>query len=364
MAADVHMIDMRASAGRPNLVRLRRLLKKAGLRGVIERGDLVAVKLSFGELGNVGFIQPPFVRTVVEEVLRLGGRPVLMDSNTLYAGSRSNAYDSLVTALKNGFSYATVGAPVHILDGLVGRDFREVSVPGILYDRVKIGTGLLDADALISLAHFKGHMLAGFGGQIKNLSMGGAPRSGKQMMHSDVKPEVHVDRCAACGRCARWCPAEAISVDTYAVIDPERCIGCGECTVTCTRDAIEVSWESEAGVVQQKMAEFALGALAGKEGKFLGVSFVMRVTPDCDCANWSDAPIVPDVGILAGTDPVALDQAAYELVNQQEGIASSALGTKGVAAEDKFAHIHKLDPSVQLEHGRAVGLGTRDYRLA
>jgi len=362
--ADVHFIDTRASAGRPNLVRLRRLLKKAGIRGVVERDDLVAIKLSFGELGNVGFIQPPFVRTVVEEVLRLGGRPVLMDSNTLYAGSRSNAYDSLVTALKNGFSYATVGAPILILDGLVGRDFREVPVPGFIYDRVKIGTGLLDADALISLAHFKGHMLAGFGGQIKNLSMGGAPRSGKQMMHSDVKPQVNEDSCTACGRCAKWCPAQAITVQEHAAIDAERCIGCGECTVTCTRRAIEVSWESEAGLVQKKMAEFALGALTGKAGKFLGVSFMMRITPDCDCANWSDAPITPDVGILAGLDAVALDQAAHDLVNRQEGIVASALGKRGVSAPDKFAHIHRLDPTVQLAHGQEIGLGTREYRIA
>lgn len=362
--ADVFFMDNRASAARRNLDRLKKLLRAAGLAEVVGKGDLVCIKLSFGELGNLGYIHPAYVRSVVEAVRRVGGRPVLMDSNTLYAGSRSNAHDSLLTALRNGFSFATVGAPLMILDGLVGKDYREVPIAGRIYERVKIGTGLLDADVVISLAHFKGHMVSGFGAQIKNLSMGAAPRSGKQMMHSDVHPHVDAERCVGCGRCVRWCPAGAIAlVGGQAIISDDACLGCGECVATCTNGAIAVSWESEAGLVQRKMAEFALGALTGKSDAFLGVNFVLNVTPDCDCCSWSDAALVPDVGILAGRDPLALDQAGYDLVKAQPGIASSALGEAGALADDKFGRIHGVDPTVQLEHGELVGLGTRRYRL-
>jgi uncharacterized Fe-S center protein len=390
VGAQVFFIDNRAGAGRSNLDRLGRLLAKAGLASVVAKGDLVAIKLSFGEKGNLGYIHPVYVRRVVEAVKKLGGRPVLMDSNTLYKGSRSNAHDSLVTALENGFSYATVGAPLLILDGLDSHDYRDVPVPGTLYQTVKIGSGIADAAALISLAHVKGHLASGLGAQIKNLSMGAAPRSGKQMMHSDVHPEVQGDVCIACGRCIKWCPQAAISLESPAAgaasegagassdgagrlgsavrrtasIDPGLCIGCGECVANCPSGAIGISWESETGLVQRKMAEFALGALAGKRGKFLGVSFALNVTPDCDCFPWSDAALVPDVGILAGTDPVALDQAAYDLVNAQEGLPGTALGRRGRSAKDKFAAVHKgIDPTVQLAHGEAIGLGTRDYDL-
>ena len=212
MSARVFFIDNRAGTGRTNLDRLGRLLAKAGLASVVAKGDLVAIKLSFGERGNLGYIHPVYVRRVVDAVKKLGGRPVLMDSNTLYKGSRSNAHDSLVTALENGFSYATVGAPLLILDGLDSHDYRDVPVAGRIYQSVKIGSGIADAAALISLAHVKGHLVSGFGAQIKNLSMGAAPRSGKQMMHSEVHPEVQGDVCIGCGRCVKWCPQEAISL--------------------------------------------------------------------------------------------------------------------------------------------------------
>lgn len=365
MSAPVYFIDNRASAGRRNLDRLARLMRRAGVNEVVARGDLVAIKLSFGELGNLGYVHPAYVRTIVEIVKKAGGRPLLMDSNTLYAGSRSNGHDTLLTALSNGFSFATVGAPLMVVDGLLGHDYREVAIPGSLYSAVKIGSAILEADALISVAHLKGHMISGFGAQIKNLSMGCAPRSGKQMMHSDVKPTVNPERCVGCGRCLRWCPQQAISLEgARAHIETDACIGCGECVTSCMHEAVIISYQSEAGLVQRKMAEFALGAIIDKKGKFLGVSFLNNVTPDCDCASWSDAPLVPDVGVLAGIDPLALDQAGYDLCNAQPGLAASALGKGGVEAADKFAYVHHVDPTVQLAHGESIGLGSRSYQLS
>ena len=378
----VHLMDNRASSRHKNLDKLGRLLRAAGLRDVVSKGDLVAVKLTFGERGSTGFIHPVYVAKVVEEIKRAGGRPILTDANTLYSGARSNAYDSLTTALRNGFSYATVGAPIVILDGLVGHDYREVAISGTIFERVKIGTAILDADSLVSLAHFKGHMLGGFGGQIKNLGMGCAPRSGKQMMHSDFRPDIHLSLCKGCRMCKTWCPEGAISLveaasleaagercketigaRLVAQVDLEKCVGCGECVATCPEGAIKVSWDSAAERVQQKMAELALGALEAKRERFLGVSFILNVTPDCDCVPWSDASIVPDVGVAAGRDPVALDQACYELVNAQAGIRTSALGDQGVSTPDKFAFLHKVDPTAQLKHGELIGLGLRSYEL-
>lgn len=371
MTSTLYFTPNRASAKSKTLDRLRRLLEKAGLPERIKHDDLVALKLSFGERGNVGFIHPVYVRTVVEMVKEAGGRPVLMDSNTLYRGFRNNGHDSLVTALQNGFSFATVGAPLVMLDGLRGLEHRPVAIDGEIYDEVKIGSGILDADVVLSLAHFKGHMLSGIGGQIKNLSMGGAPRSGKQMMHSDVLPEVSTGECSGCATCMEWCPEGAISMETaenergrVAVIDTQVCIGCGECVVTCTTGAIAVRLSGESDRIQKKMAEFALGVVAGRQDRFFGVNFVLNVTPDCDCTPWSDAPLIPDIGIVAGLDPVALDQCSYDLCNKQRGLPGTALGEEGVDAPDKFAAVHGgVDGTIQLEHGRRIGLGVREYEL-
>lgn len=374
MSSKVFFISSRAGSKERNVRKYRRLLRELDLRRVIAEGDLVAIKTSFGERGNFTYLRPQYARMIVDEVKRLGGRPFLTDSNTLYAGGRQNSRDHLITAIENGFNYSVTGAPVVIADGLRGRDFRAVPIDGEHFREAKIAALALDADAIISLAHFKGHMVCGFGGALKNLGMGFGARSGKQMMHSDVLPEVQGEKCTACAQCVKWCPEDAISLvprddaegdrARVALIDPAACIGCGECVATCFEGAIDINWKSDPAIVQQKMAEYATAALTETRSKFAAIDHVVDVTPDCDCLGWSDNPIVPNIGMLASFDPVATDTAALDLVNQAAAITASALPVEGLDEDNKFGSIHRgIDPRAQLVHAEKMGLGSTAYEL-
>lgn len=370
MASQVFFTDARTTGNRSLLTKLDRLLSRAGLDEVAAKGELVAVKVHFGERGTTRYLRPQFVRRVVERLRRRGTKPFLTDANTLYKGSRANAVDHLETALENGFAYAVVGAPLIIADGLTGKDYVKVEINQKHFREVHVAGAVYFADALVVVSHFKGHEGTGFGGALKNTGMGCGARSGKQQMHSDVLPQVEAALCRACGRCARWCPAEAITVGEAAHINPEACLGCGECVVTCPHGAIAINWKTEANSLQERIVEYALGVLKDKAGKSFFVNFVLDVTPDCDCFSCSDVPIVPDVGILASRDPVALDQACYDLVKQQPGLAGTRLdearrrhSRPSGPGEDKFFAIHGMDGTVQLAYAEALGLGSREYEL-
>lgn len=368
MASQVYFTDMRSGSHKESLPRkLRGIFERAAFSRLFGEGELVAVKLHFGETGNLGFIHPVLVRQVVDKVKENKGRPFLVDTNTLYVGSRSNSVDHLETALKNGFSYATVGAPLIIADGLFGKNFVEVEINQKNFKKVKIASDIFNAPSMLVMSHVKGHIATGFGGALKNLGMGCGNRGGKQMMHSVVKPEVNSENCTGCGTCLKWCPVEAISQKQErkkAVIDRDLCIGCGECTAACQYEAIKIRWQSETDQLQERMVEFALGAVTSKEKKTGYINFVINVTPDCDCHSWSDAPIVPDVGILASTDPVALDQASLDLINRQTGLVGTKLTTNYTPGQDKFSGIRsKIDHTVQLKYAEEIGLGVRSYEL-
>lgn len=349
--AKVYMMDMRGKAQHGLIRKLSQLFKEAGLPGVIEEKDLVAIKTHFGERGNTGFVPSFFLRQVVSDVKKAGGRPFLTDAGTLYVGSRGDAYEHLLTAEAHGFTLATTGAPVIIADGLIGHDFAEVEVGGKHIDKAKVASAAVHADAFIAVSHFTGHEISGFGCALKNVGMGLGSRGGKQQMHSGVKPKVSEDRCTGCAKCLRWCPVTAISLkDKKASIDQEACLGCGECTIMCVEGAIAVRWMTDLTVAQEKIAEYAYAVLKEKEGKRGFISFLTNMTPACDCWDFSDAPFAPDIGVLASTDIVAIDQAAVDLVNRD--------------GEDR---IRKLYPSVdwaaQLAHAESLGLGSRSYDL-
>ncbi len=311
----------------------------------------MAIKTHFGERGSSAFVPSFYLRQVVEDVKKAGGRPFLTDAGTLYVGSRSNAYEHILTAEANGFTLATTGAPIIIADGLIGHDFEEIEVGGKHIDKAKIASAVVHADAVIAVSHFTGHEISGFGAALKNVGMGLGSRGGKQQMHSGVKPTVDSGQCIGCGKCLRWCPAGAISLDDKkAVIDQDACLGCGECTVMCLEGAIAIRWATEQNDALEKIAEYACAALKEKEGKRGFINFLINMTPACDCWDYSDAPFTPDIGVLASTDIVAIEQASADLVNQ--------------GGQDL---IRKLYPAIawetQITHAESLGLGSRAYEL-
>ena len=367
--AKVFFAGFRARNAKENTIsKIGKLFDVAGFSDLIGKEALTAIKVHFGEKGNDSYINPVFVRTVVDKVKRAGGLPFVTDSNTLYSGSRHNAVNHLQTALEHGFSYATVNAPLVIADGLRGKSFCPVFIEGKHFTTVKIADAIIEARAMIVMSHFKGHELSGFGGAIKNLAMGCAPSQGKCEQHAS-RFSVNKKQCIACGTCIDHCPQGAIFWEEdenrkCVSIDKERCIGCGDCLTVCASKAMEIDWRTEIGPFCERMAEYALGAVSGKTNHVGYFNFLMNITPDCDCVGWSDAPIVPDIGIAASTDPVALDMASYDLVNSQSGCAHSLLNTNLKPGQDKFKGVWSYTRGeIQLSHAEAIGLGTTQYDL-
>ncbi|MFC1515591.1 DUF362 domain-containing protein [Thermodesulfobacteriota bacterium] len=365
MKSDVYFIDMRATFQENFVAKLGRLVETAGLSTAVKERDLVAVKLHFGEMGNTAFIRPVFIRKIVETVRNAGGNPFLTDANTLYSGTRSDAPSHLATATQNGFAYAVVDAPIIIADGLRGRTETSVTINQKNFKRVYIGTDIVESDALISVAHFKGHELSGFGGTIKNVGMGCASRRGKLAQHSTVAPKIIQKKCVGCGNCTNHCSQNALSlVEEKAVLDSKKCIGCGECILVCSESAIEIEWNQAIPVFLENMIEYTMGVLKNKTEKALYVNFITDVSPACDCYPMNDAPIVRDIGVVASKDPVAIDQASVDLVNQEHALPGSCLNTNTKPGEDKFKGVYpKVDWEHQLEYAEELGLGSRRYKL-
>ncbi len=370
--AKVYFVDSRSTSREESTGnKLRRLMAKAAPAKVISPGDMTAIKLHFGEKGNTTYIHPTLVRQVVEYVKELKGMPFLTDTNTLYVGKRANAVDHLQTALENGFSYVTAGAPLIIADGLRGRSYRSIEVGLKHFQTVNIASEINDADSLVVLSHTKGHILFGFGGALKNLGMGCSNRTGKQHMHSTMLPAISQRKCIACGDCLGWCPENAITIvnkeeggGEIACIDQKRCVGCAECIVTCRHKGVKIQWKTESVSLQERLVEYAYGAVAGKPGKCLYINFLMAITPDCDCNGWNDAPIVPDIGIIASSDPVAIDRASIDLINQQQGFSGTALKCSHSSGEDKILAIYPdCNYEAKLKYAEKLGMGTNNYEL-
>ena len=361
----VYFADMRASHKVNLFDKITRLLELCGLAARVNEGDLTAIKIHFGEKGNSAFVRPIFIRRVVDELKKLGAKPFLTDSSTLYPGERKEAVSALACGIENGFAYAVVNAPLIISDGLRGVTETTVSINGELLKEVYIGTEIVEADALVAVSHFKCHELTGFGGAIKNLGMGCASRKGKLVQHSTVAPVVTAKHCTGCGICIRACAHDAIRiVEGVALIDAVRCAGCSRCITVCPTKAVAIQWNEAADLVMQKMAEYALGAVANKSGKTIYLNFITQVSPACDCYGHCDAPIVNDIGICASSDPVALDQACADLVNNARGNQESALKSGHEPGGDKFRGVWPEIPwEVQLAHAEKVGLGSRAYTL-
>ena len=365
----VYFTDFRTRVGVSLTEKLQRLIKKAGITDIDMDGKFVAIKMHFGELGNLSYLRPNYAKAVADVVKECGGKPFLTDCNTLYPGSRENALEHLDCANINGFNTITTGCQIIIGDGLRGTD--DITVPvrnGEYCKEAYIGRAVMDADIFISLTHFKGHESTGFGGAIKNIGMGCGSRAGKMHQHNSGKPIVHDDLCRGCRRCAKECGSDAITYENgKAVINQDICKGCGRCIGACAFDAIEnQNWNANE-ILGRKMAEYSQAVCDGRPT--FHISLVRDISPNCDCHGENDAPILPDVGIFASFDPVALDQACVDACLHATPMPNSQLSDN--LADPHWHHHHDnfLDsnPNVRwketLEHAEKIGLGTREYEL-
>ena len=366
MASKVYFADLRADMHENLQQKLTRLMKTAGMGDIDFQDKFVAIKLHFGEPGNLAFLRPNWARTVADFVKERGGKPFLTDCNTLYVGGRKNALDHMDSAMLNGFNPMTTGCQIIIADGLKGSDEVEVPVAGGEYVKnAKIGRAVMDADVFISLTHFKGHEEAGFGGCLKNIGMGCGSRAGKMEQHNAGKPHVAEKYCIGCGQCRRICAHGAPIIENgKAHIDHDRCVGCGRCIAVCPKDAVRIDWDESTTNLNCKIAEYTKAVVDGRP--CFHISLVIDVSPNCDCRSENDMAIVPNVGMFASFDPVALDMACVDAVNAQTPL-------RGSAADDAHAkaHVHdhfqRLHPDTNwrscLEHGEKIGIGTREYEL-
>ena len=367
--AKVYFTDFRTGIGHSLTDKLQKLCRAAGMDKIHMDHKFVAIKMHFGELGNLAFLRPNYAKAIVDIVKEKDGIPFLTDCNTLYPGSRRHAVEHLDCAAINGFSPASTGTQIIIGDGLRGLDEVEVPVPnGVYCKTAKIGQAIMDADILISLAHFKGHEVTGFGGAIKNVGMGSASRAGKMHQHDEGKPVVDPELCVTCKRCGKECGSAAISYDSgKAVIDHNKCVGCCRCVGACPFDAIQNTWDSANEMVGRKMAEYTMAIVHDRPAFF--VNIVRDVSPNCDCHAENDAPILPNIGMFASFDPVAIDQACVDACLKAEPLPNSQLGDNLAKVDWKKYNDNFVDsnPNVRyketLEHGEQIGLGTRVYEL-
>ncbi|MEK6796339.1 MAG: DUF362 domain-containing protein [Spirochaetota bacterium] len=332
--------------------RISALLSAVELGSLITKGSLIALKTHFGEEGNTTHVAPRHIRAFVDHVKSLGGLPYLTETSVLYKSQRMNAVAHTILAYSHGFTYEAVGAPIIMSDGLRGNLEREVDVNGDYYRKVPIAADAVSPDAMIVISHATGHLAAGLGAALKNLGMGLSSRKGKLNQHSKSKPHIDREECTACEACIRNCPVNAIALhDGKARIDEAICIGCGECITVCAFSAVGFRWDGASADLQKKMAEHAAGVIKGMEGKLVYCNFLTNMTKDCDCISEDEKPIIPDIGILASRDPVAIDMATLDLTKRSSGKTLAALAFPA------------LDPLVQMIHAERMGLGNRGYEL-
>ena len=353
MSAKVYFIPM--TDGLPVSEQAKAMAKifdAAGAAQAVGQNDFVAIKIHVGEKKNTTHIKPEVVKELVKKAKELGGQPFLTETSTLYKGERENAVKHILHAHSHGFSIENVGAPFIMADGLTGNTEFEVEINGELHKTVKVAKEIVAADSLFVVSHPTGHPAAGLGACIKNIGMGLSSRMGKMRQHSAMMPQVASKSCQYCQKCIKWCPQDAIiEQDGKAFIVAEKCIGCGECLAVCRFDAVKYDWDAESGYMQRSMAEHAYGSVIGKPGKCFYFNVLIDMTKDCDCFSVKQSKLIPDIGILASSDPVAVDKATLDLTAKAHG---------KTLAELSYAH---HDAMIQVAHAAQIGMGTLDYQL-
>ena len=333
-------------------IKLKRLLDESRVLNFIQPNNKVAVKMHFGEEGNTGFVRPEYLRIICDKITSQKAMSFISDTNTLYRGRRTNSVDHLALAREHGFTLQATGAEIIVPDDTKKENVTEVPINQKFIKAAKVARLFVDADALVGVSHFKGHMMTGFGGALKNIGMGCAAREGKLQQHAEVSPVVYQDKCTGCGECEKACPVDAITIQNKkSVIDAAKCIGCATCIAVCPSSAIDVPWGSGAATIQEKMVEYASAILKSKKGKCGFISFAIKITKECDCLAKDDPRIAPDIGILASNDPLAIDKASFDLVNR-------------ICGKDIFQEVHPdRDGLKQLKYAHKLGLGSLDYTL-
>lgn len=368
--AKVFYTDFRTTSRENLMQKLRRLCITAGMKEIDFEDKYAAIKIHFGEYGNLAFLRPNYAKVVADIVKEMGGKPFLTDCNTLYVGTRKNALDHIETAYANGFSPFATGCHVIIGDGLKGTDEALVPIDGEYVKEAKIGQAVMDADIFISLTHFKGHEATGFGGALKNIGMGCGSRAGKMEMHNQGKPAVSQKRCVGCGACIKICAHDApVIVDGKATIDIDKCVGCGRCIGACPKDAVHPTQDNSNDVLNCKIAEYSKAVCDGRP--CFHISLICDVSPNCDCHSENDVPIIPNVGMLASFDPVALDMACADLANRQPILHNHSVLHENCMAHEEEAechdHFHMTHPDTNwktcVAHAVKIGLGTDQYEL-
>lgn len=303
--------------------------------------EKIGIKIHFGAQNNDTHVDP----SLLKDITKIFEQPIFVESNCLYPGRRHRRDEHINIAREHGFDYLDID----ILDGEMGEDYIEVEIDTKNTEKAKMSRGLARYQNLISVAHFKGHIAAGFGGALKNLGMGLGSRGGKMDMHAGVSPKADPEKCTACGACVEECSAGAITIEEYAVIDPEKCIGCAICIGVCPERIIRVPMRARSTeVFLEKIAEYAYAGTQEKNWWYINV--LTNITMKCDCMRIKQEPFMEDIGLLFSKDPIAIDQASMDLV------------IKNNNGKDPFAVNNPISQHI-LTYGEEIGLGTTQYDL-
>ena len=273
----------------------------------------IPLKVHFGEKGNITYIKPENFQGIIKYLKEKKCKPFYTDTNVLYRGERMTRDKHIKLAKEHGFT----DLEVRIADGEHGEERELIEINKKHYKKCKIGKLIADSEQMLVIAHFKGHIMAGFGGSIKQLAMGCASRGGKLDMHSNSKPFINPIACKKCMTCVENCPTDACIITKIPHIDKKKCVGCATCIAVCPHGAVKINWASTLPkTFYEKLAEYALAAQKGKKVAY--INFVFNITKHCDCDGSPMEPIAKDVGILASNDPVALDKACLDVVRENE----------------------------------------------
>jgi hypothetical protein len=309
-------------------------------------GNNIGIKLHFGEKGCNTYLNPEIAKAIYDKIISLGKKASLIECNVLYRGSRTNSKEHIKTAKQHGFDFGNID----ILDGENGQKSVEVDVGGIA-QKAKLGKGLEKYDSLICVSHFKGHMMAGFGGAFKNMGMGLGSRAGKLHMHSNISPSINKSRCIGCGICAENCDVNAISINNGKAEINNKCIGCAMCIAVCPQKAVAVPWHGATSEqLQKKIVEYTFGVIKKIGNKnIIYINVLENITEECDCMGIKQSPIMQDIGILLSHDIVAIDKASLDLADK--------------FSNNKFGSINSADNNIQINYAEEKGLGNKDYEI-